>query len=213
MLITKIKRNKLNFDIYVDEELAFTLTDEGLYKARLKAGTELEITESFSEILREDQVKRCKNRALKIITDSPKSVNKVREKLKREQFTEDAIDGAIEFLKDYKFVNDERLAKNLTRRAVRANSSVRQIKSSLYQKGIQKEDIQAAIEDVDEDQEIENARKIAMKKYNSIKSKSSEDIIKKVYYTLNYKGFSYRATEKAMKAVKEILREREEDFD
>lgn len=213
MVITKIKKNKLNFDIYLDEEFGFTLTDEGLYKARLKTGMELEITESLNEVLKDDEVKRCKNRALKIITDSPKSVNKVREKLKREQFTEDAMDKAIEFLKDYKFVNDERLAQNITKRAVRASSSVRQIKSSLYQKGIQKEDIQTAIEEVDEEQEMENAQKVALKKYNSIKSKSSEDIIKKVYYTLNYKGFSYRSIEKAMKAVKDILADRDREFD
>lgn len=213
MLITKIKRNKLNYDVYIDEEFAFTLTDEGLYKARLKTGTELERTESLNEILRADEVKRCKNRALKIITDSPKSVNKVKEKLAREGFFEDAIEGAIAFLKDYKFVNDERLAQNITKRAVRANSSRRQIRGSLYQKGIQKEDIQKAIEEVDEEQEIENAKNIAIKKYNSIKSKSNEEIIKKVHYTLNYKGFSYRAIEKAMKNVKDILKDRETDFD
>ena len=164
MIVTKIKRNRLNYDVYIDEELAFTLTDEGLYKARLKTGVEIEQTEHLNEIIREDEVKRCKNRALRIITDSPKSASKVAEKLKKENFSDFAVSHALDFLGEYSFIDDQRLAENITKKAVRANSSVRQIKNKKNKKGIKKEDIEKAVSEVDSDQEEENAIKVAIKK-------------------------------------------------
>lgn len=205
MIVTKIKRNRLNYDVYIDEELSFTLTDEGLYKSRLKTGVEIEQTEHLNEIIREDEIKRCKNRALRIITDSPKSASKVAEKLKKENFSDSAISHALDFLGEYSFIDDQRLAESITKKAVRANSSVRQIKNSLYKKGIKKEDIEKAVSEVDSDQEEENAVKVAIKKYNTLKSKSDEEVLRKVYYTLSYKGFSYSACDKAMNKIKSML--------
>ena len=210
MIITKIVKNKLNYDIYIDEEYSFTLTDEGLYKAKLKSNTEFIITEALNDILKEDEAKRCKNRALKIITTSSKSENKIKEKLMREGYSEFAIDIALDFLREYKFTNDERLAKNLANQSLRKNSSILQTKQNLRNKGIKKEDIKKALEEVDEDDEIENAINIANKKYRTIKNKDRDEILKKIAYTLNYRGFSYRAVDKAIQNIKNKLNENEE---
>lgn len=210
MIITKIVKNKLNYDIYIDEEYSFTLTDEGLYKAKLKSNTEFIITEALNDILKEDEAKRCKNRALKIITTSSKSENKIKEKLMREGYSEFAIDIALDFLREYKFTNDERLAKNLANQSLRKNSSILQTKQNLRNKGIKKEDIEKALEEVDEDDEIENAINIANKKYRTIKNKDRDEILKKIAYTLNYRGFSYRAVDKAIQNIKNKLNENEE---
>ncbi len=210
MIITKIVKNKLNYDIYIDEEYSFTLTDEGLYKAKLKSNTEFIITEALNDILKEDEAKRCKNRALKIITTSSKSENKIKEKLMREGYSEFAIEIALDFLREYKFTNDERLAKNLANQSLRKNSSILQTKQNLRNKGIKKEDIEKALEEVDEDDEIENAINIANKKYRTIKNKDRDEILKKIAYTLNYRGFSYRAVDKAIQNIKNKLNENEE---
>lgn len=210
MIITKIVKNKLNYDIYIDEEYSFTLTDEGLYKAKLKSNTEFIITEDLNDILKEDEAKRCKNRALKIITTSSKSENKIKEKLMREGYSEFAIEIALDFLREYKFTNDERLAKNLANQSLRKNSSILQTKQNLRNKGIKKEDIEKALEEVDEDDEIENAINIANKKYRTIKNKDRDEILRKIAYTLNYRGFSYRAVDKAIQNIKNKLNENEE---
>lgn len=209
MIVTKIMKKKANYDIYIDEEYSFTLTDEGLYKSKLKSGTEFIITEELNGILKEDEAKRCKNRALKIITTSSKSENKIKEKLTREGYSEYAIDIALEFLRDYKFTNDEKLAKNLANQSIRKNSSILQTKQNLRNKGIKKEDIEKALEEIDEDDEIENAINVANKKYNTIKNKEKDEILRKIAYTLNYRGFSYRAVDKALQNIKDKLKENE----
>lgn len=210
MIVTKIMKNKLNYDIYIDGEYSFTLTDEGLYKTKLKSGIELTITEELNIILKEDEAKRCKNRALKIITSSSKSENKVKEKLSREGYSEYSIDVALDFLREYKFTNDQRLANNIAQKSLRNNNSIRQMKQTLKNKGIKKEDIEKTLEDIDEDNEIENAINIANKKYNTIKNKDKNEILKKVAYTLNYRGFSYRAVDKALQNIKSKLEEKED---
>lgn len=209
MVVTKIMKKKANYDIYIDEEYSFTLTDEGLYKSKLKNGTEFIITEELNGILKEDEAKRCKNRALKIITTSSKSENKIKEKLTREGYSEYAIEIALEFLRDYKFTNDEKLAKNLANQSIRKNSSILQTKQNLRNKGIKKEDIEKALEEIDEDDEIENAINVANKKYNTIKNKEKDEILRKIAYTLNYRGFSYRAVDKALQNIKDKLKENE----
>lgn len=209
MIVTKIMKKKANYDIYIDEEYSFTLTDEGLYKSKLKSGTEFIITEELNGILKEDEAKRCKNRALKIITTSSKSENKIKEKLTREGYSEYAIEIALEFLRDYKFTNDEKLAKNLANQSIRKNSSILQTKQNLRNKGIKKEDIEKALEEIDEDDEIENAINVANKKYNTIKNKEKDEILRKIAYTLNYRGFSYRAVDKALQNIKDKLKENE----
>lgn len=209
MVVTKIMKKKANYDIYIDEEYSFTLTDEGLYKSKLKSGTEFIITEELNGILKEDEAKRCKNRALKIITTSSKSENKIKEKLTREGYSEYAIEIALEFLRDYKFTNDEKLAKNLANQSIRKNSSILQTKQNLRNKGIKKEDIEKALEEIDEDDEIENAINVANKKYNTIKNKEKDEILRKIAYTLNYRGFSYRAVDKALQNIKDKLKENE----
>lgn len=209
MIVTKIMKKKANYDIYIDEEYSFTLTDEGLYKSKLKSGTEFIITEELNGILKEDEAKRCKNRALKIITTSSKSENKIKEKLTKEGYSEYAIEIALGFLRDYKFTNDEKLAKNLANQSIRKNSSILQTKQNLRNKGIKKEDIEKALEEIDEDDEIENAINVANKKYNTIKNKEKDEILRKIAYTLNYRGFSYRAVDKALQNIKDKLKENE----
>lgn len=209
MIVTKIMKNKANYDIYIDEEYSFTLTDEGLYRTKLKSGIEFIITEELNDILKEDEAKRCKNRALKIITTSAKSENKIKEKLIKEGYSEYAIQMALEFLGEYKFTNDERLANNIAQKSLRNNNSIRQMKQTLKNKGIKKEDIDKTLEDINEEDEIENAINIANKKYNTIKNKDRAEILRKIAYTLNYRGFSYRAIDKAIQDIKSKLEEKE----
>lgn len=209
MIVTKIMKNKANYDIYIDEEYSFTLTDEGLYRTKLKSGIEFIITEELNDILKEDEAKRCKNRALKIITTSAKSENKIKEKLIKEGYSEYAIQVALEFLGEYKFTNDERLANNIAQKSLRNNNSIRQMKQTLKNKGIKKEDIEKTLEDINEEDEIENAINIANKKYNTIKNKDRAEILRKIAYTLNYRGFSYRAIDKAIQDIKSKLEEKE----
>lgn len=206
MIVTGIYKNKTNFDIYLDHELAFTLSDEGLYKLKLAKGKEFVPDAATNEILREDELNRCKNRAMNILSLTIKSEHTLKTKLREEGFTDEAIEHTLNFAREYSLVNDIELAKEIVNKEDRHHRSKRQIQQKLYHKGITKEDQQAVLEEIDID-EKENALKTAQKKYRIIKNKPQEEILKKIMYTLSYQGFSYDAANYAISKIKETIKE------
>lgn len=208
MIVTGIYKRKGKYEIYLDHERAFSLTDEGLYKLKLTQGMEFVPSESVNEILSEDEILRCKNRAMYIVSVTPKSKKILQSKLREEGFSENAVEQTMHFMQEYDFTDDVELAKSLVRSGLRKNSSTRQIKQKLYEKGISREDSSRVLDEMEID-EKENALEVAMKKYRSLRNKSKEEIIKKVRYALSYRAFSYDAMRYAVGEIEKIIKESE----
>ncbi|MDO5096758.1 MAG: regulatory protein RecX [Peptostreptococcaceae bacterium] len=208
MIVTGIYKRKGKYEIYLDHEHAFSLTDEGLYKLKLTQGMEFVPSESVNAILSEDEILRCKNRAMYIVSVTPKSKKILQSKLREEGFSENAVEQTMQFMQEYDFTDDVELAKSLVRSGVRKNSSTRQIKQKLYEKGISREDSSRVLDEMEID-EKENALEVAMKKYRSLRNKTKEEIIKKVRYALSYRAFSYDAMRYALGEIEKIIKESE----
>lgn len=208
MIVTGIYKRKGKYEIYLDHEHAFSLTDEGLYKLKLTKGMEFVPSESVNAILSEDEILRCKNRAMYIVSVTPKSKKILQRKLREEGFSENAVEQTMQFMQEYDFTDDVELAKSLVRSGVRKNSSTRQIKQKLYEKGISREDSSRVLDEMEID-EKENALEVAMKKYRSLRNKTKEEIIKKVRYALSYRAFSYDAMRYALGEIEKIIKESE----
>ncbi len=56
--------------------------------------------------------KGAKLRALKILTDRDKTEKELRDKLSRDGYDEGAIDSAVEYVRDYGYIDDARYAEN-----------------------------------------------------------------------------------------------------
>lgn len=209
MIVTGIYKRKKNYEIYLDNEFAFTLTDEGLYRAQLSVGMEFHPNETINEILAEDEVNRCKNRALWIISATPKSVNMIRKKLSSEGFSDQAIEKTLLFMEEYSFVDDEELARSIIRSGNSKKNSTRQIQQKLFEKGIDKENAESILSEFDLDEEGK-AFEIALKKYLRVKGKTKEEQLKKIRYALSYKGFSYEAIRFAINKITEIINDTDE---
>ena len=68
-IITKIeigKRNKERVNIYIDEEYAFSISAELVYKENLKVKDKIDI-EALKKLADEDNYLKCKNSALRTI--------------------------------------------------------------------------------------------------------------------------------------------------
>lgn len=202
-IVTSVKKLKRNlYKVGFNEELMLNMSDETLASNNIKTGKIIDKT-AFDEMIRTDGIKRAKSRGLEILSRSSKSRHQVLSTLKREGFTEEAIEASLDFLKQYSFIDDKKLAKNIAVTKVPARKwSKRQLDSALRQKGIDKKDIEMAVENIDDDTELENAVYLAEKKYRSLSSKSEEEKKKKIIQSLSYKGFSYDTIKKALAAVK-----------
>ena len=206
-IITKIeiqKRNKERVNVYLDEEYAFSISAELVYKENLKVKDEVDIDRLKSVADKESYI-RCKNSALKIIERSYKTEKEVIEKLKLKGYDDKHIDSSIQFLKDYNFLNDNYYAEAFVRDRINTKGS-QKIKQDLMRKGISKDIIEEKISYIDKNAEKDIARKLAEKKIGIIK-KSENDIYKisgKLYRFLISKGYTYDIVKEVVKDVMSV---------
>ena len=203
-VITKIeiqKRNKERVNIYLDDEYAFSISAELVYKENLRVKDVVD-TEKLKSVADKESYIRCKNSALKIIERSYKTEKEVVEKLQMKGYEEKHIECAIQFLKEYKFLNDDYYAEAFIRDKLNSKGSMR-IKQDLIKKGIPREVIEEKLEGIDKDDERETAKVLAEKKLRVIR-KSENDTYKisgKLYRFLISKGYTYDVVKEVIKDV------------
>ncbi|MDK2562836.1 recombination regulator RecX [Romboutsia sedimentorum] len=192
-IITKIEAQKKRDDrvnIYVDEEFFMAIFAELVYTFNLKKGMTIE-EENLKNILNEEMYIKAKNKALNILAKADQSEKKIKQKLSTD-FEDDIIDMVIEFLKKNKFIDDDLLAQKIVNTNVNLNRCGKnKIKQNLYNKGIDKESIDEAISDIDNDVEFENALYLGKKRYERVKNEDKRKIYQKISQHLSYKGFNY----------------------
>ena len=137
--VSKIKKIRYNlYHVIFNEEIVQKFTDETMATFRVNQGTVFS-KETYDEMVKNDQIKRAKSRGLDILSRSSKSKMQIKSTLKREGFCEEAIEHALEFLENYKFVDDQKLATDIAKnKASTKKWSKRQMVSKLMEKGISK---------------------------------------------------------------------------
>lgn len=210
-VITKIEvqqKNKERVNIYIDEEFFAGVDVELVYTLGLKKGLNMD-DENRKELIYKDNISKAKNKAFRILNKAEQSEKILRDKLS--DYDEEIIDEVITFLKNINLLDDKGYAK----RIAYSNSNIskfgkNKIKQNLYQKGINKEIIEEALEDIDEDVEFENALYLAEKRYSRIKNEDKRKIYQKLAQHLTYKGFSYDITKRAISKILDDIDEYED---
>lgn len=192
-VITKIESQKKNQDrvnIYVNNEFFMAIYTELVYSFNLKKGIEIDENQ-LKNLLKDEMYIKAKNKALNILSKADQSEKKIKEKLSSE-FEEDTIDNVIDFLKRNNFINDDILAQKIVNTNINLNKCGKnKIKQNLYIKGIDKNSINEALSEIDDNIEYENAMYLAKKRYNRVKNEDKRKIYQKISQHLAYKGFNY----------------------
>ncbi len=107
-------------------------------------------------------------------------------------YDEDAITKAIDFLKEYNFLDDKDYTNKFVKDKLKCQGS-NKIRYSLMQKGVSKDVIEEELSSIDKENEKESALILAQKKLNSLR-KTEDDTYKisnKLYRFLLSKGYGY----------------------
>jgi regulatory protein len=147
------------------------------------------------------------NRAVKLLAAKPRSVLELRERLLEKRWTdEEIVDGVLEKLKEYKYLDDEQFAKDLALSKLRQKpQGKRRLKQSLSQKKLDKEIVDDAIttafEKLPEDELINRAiqKRLRLKGH----PETREDK-KKFYDFLLRQGFSFDLISTRMRDIANI---------
>lgn len=212
MKITKIEEQKKNKDrvsIYVDDNYLFGVNKEVVYTAGLKVGKE--VTEEYlNEVVRKEEKLRANNYAINLISmGGLKTENEIYKKMVSKEFNEDDINGAIDLLKEYKYIDDEAYCEYYVKDKININGyGMNKIKNQLYKKGVSSEIINRCIEEyVDDDTQFELALEVGKKKMNTIRTDDFSVIYRRVSNFLQGRGFSFDVIKKVMNELKKEFKD------
>ena len=174
-VITKIevqKRNKDRSNVYIDNDYAFSLSNELVYKEGLKLNEKIDI-ERINAIAKEDNYIKCKTTALRIVEKSYKSEKELVDKLILKGYDNESINKTMDVLKEYNFINDENYVKMYVKDKHKQVGK-KKTKYDLAKKGISDKIIDEEIYNIDSEYEKNTAYNLAIKKYNTIAKREAD---------------------------------------
>lgn len=192
-IITEIKQvgKSEKYKLYLNEEFAFFVSLESIYKNSLRQGEECS-EETLTQAEYESDKFFAFNMALKYMTDSLRTKKQLNEYLYKKNFNKQIREETIEKIENYGYVNDKEYAERYIE-SKKKQKGVNLIKQHLFTKGISKEIMEEVLKDFSQEEEI---KKIALK---FLKNKEKDEGTKqKLYRHLVSKGFTYG---EAMKTV------------
>ena len=202
--ITKIevqKRNKERVNVYIDNVYTFSAYSELIYKENLKVNSEVD-EEKLLRIAQKENVSKCKETALRIIERSYKTEKEMQNKLIEKGYDSESVGIAINFLKEYNFINDNNYVKMYIKDRI-STQGKQKIKYSLIRKGISADIIEEFLEDIESEDEKSAAIELAKKKYKSI-SRTETDRFKlwnKLCRYLVGRGYDYSVSKEVVNEV------------
>ena len=203
-IITKIevtKRNNERVNVYIDNEFAFAVSAEIIYKEGIKVNDSINI-ERISEIAKEDNYLKCKATAFKIVERAFKTEKEIYDKLALKGYDKDTIIKTIYILKEYNYINDDSYVKMYIKDKSKTQGTEK-IKYTLLRKGIKEELILEELEKLECDYVKEVALKLAEKKYSILLKRENDKykLHQKLYTFLLGKGYSYNIISEVVKEI------------
>lgn len=204
MIITAVEpRRKGLSALYIDGELAMKLDTEVLLAHRFDVGKEID-DEQLHECVQASDMKRCKDKAMWLISYRDHSRSELIGKLKKD-YGEEACEAAVTRLEELGLIDDGRYARRYTADLINIKHlSERGVRQKLYEKGIPRELIDEVLEEVFID-EKEQIRTVIEKKY--VRSLYDEKGQRRCANALARLGFSYGDIKSVMREYIELNEE------
>lgn len=189
------KRSK----VFIDGEFAFVLYNGELRDFDIKVGNELS-EDKYNEIECGLLPKRAKLRAMNLLQKRDYTEKQLRDKLSDGMYPQDCIDTAIDYVKSYRYVDDERYAEDYINYHMSGRSRNRII-MDLMNKGISKDIILNKLEELysesgDENEIIQIRQLLIKKKYDAQTIDHKEK--QKLIAFLMRRGYDISTIKKAM---------------
>ena len=202
-IITKIevgKRNKERVNIYIDEEYAFSISAELIYKENIKVKDKIDV-DSLKKLADEDNYIKCKNTALKTIERTYKSEKELAQKLALKGYDDHIINRTINFMKEYNLLDNNYATMYVKDKS--RNIGKKKIKYSLLQKGIDEEIIESELEKINNDEVKAIVYEMALKKYKVFSKRENDNykLTQKLYRFLMGKGYDYDLIKDVVKSI------------
>lgn len=200
MLVTQISElSKSRCRVYLDGQFAFVLYKGELRRFQIKVDQELP-EESYREIMTEILPKRAKLRSMNLLQSRDYTRRQLADKLEQGDYPQECIEEAIAYVESYGYIDDKRYARDFIEYNLASKSRTR-IETDLMRKGIGKELIREAFEEltdlgVQQDELALACDLLRKKKYCADTATGQEQ--QKMYGFLYRRGFRHDIISKAL---------------
>jgi len=200
--ITDIRRQKqkLRFNIYLDEKYSFSLPADVLVKSGLKIGQPLSDKE-IEELIKENEFARVYDRVLKFLSFRPRSEKELRDWFSKKQVGEETKKMVWKKLEHLGYINDEEFAKWwIEQRTSFRPTGKYALARELKQKGIPRDLIAQLLDgSIVSLSEIELAKKAVEKKVKLYSHLPLQEFRQKLASFLARRGFSWETIREVVK--------------
>lgn len=192
----KAQRAKDRVNVYLDGEFAFGLAL--IHALWLRIGQKLS-DEDIAQLKAADTLEKAQQRAVNFIAYRPRTEREVRQRLKKAGADDETAASVVMRLKNAGLLDDEAFGKAWVESRVRSNPrSRRMLAWELRQKGVGDEEVQAALEGVDDE---EAALQAARKRWPKVKSLEPRERRRKLSEFLARNGFDFQTIESVIARV------------
>ncbi|SDB06507.1 regulatory protein [Pseudobutyrivibrio sp. YE44] len=182
-----VKLSKGRAKICLDNGADFVLYKKEYESYGIEEGAQLSEAQ-YQEICTEILIPRCKKRALHLLEKQDRSEKNLRDKLREGGYSSEIIDIAIDYINDYGYLDDARMAASHVRFYQDSRSRMR-LKQDLMGKGISADVIERVLEEEYTADEGALIEKLLDKKGYDKETATYEDRAK-MYRFLAGRGFS-----------------------
>lgn len=199
MKVTNLeKKRKYLTALYIDHEYAMELDTRVLEENRITAGTELD-DEKLRSLISESQLRRAKEKALWLISYRDHSSKELFDKLSKD-YSEEVSEATVQRMQELRLINDEAYARKLSKDLHSKHQSPSNIRYKLIQKGIDKEEAECIVEELEIDPVCEICALIEKKYVNKI---SDEKGLRRTVAALQRAGFRWSDIKSALSRYSE----------
>jgi regulatory protein len=154
MIISDIvELDKKRSKVFIDGEFVFVMYKGEFREYGIKVEAEIS-EETYDSIITVLLPKRATKRAMNLLQKRDYTEAKLREKLSEGLYPQEAIDAAIDYVKSYHYLDDERYARDYITYHMPTKSKNR-IVQDLSNKGIKKDILISILEELYEDEDLD----------------------------------------------------------
>lgn len=189
-------------NVFIEEKFSFALSADLAFKHGLRPKMAID-AEFLQQLLREDGETKALTTALNFIGYRPRAEEEIRVRLQRDEWSETVIAAVIHKLRENKMLDDAQFASDWVESRSRSKPrGARLLKQELRHKGVDKEEIEAALPDADE--EIENAIAALGKLERKLeKWAPGRERTQKAIEMMARRGFGYGTVKTALARIEE----------
>ena len=193
------KDNYVQLELDNSEKIKISYDAYGMYK--ISSGTTL-TTECYMELYDESRKFECIEKAFGQLAVRGRSVDELRQYLKKKNFSGKHIEDTINYMKEKGYLNDYDFSMLFVKGRMKSGKSGKDIiVRDLYRKGVGKKIIDKVIRESGADVIDEDALyELAIKKYASVKDKDNSFM--KVSNFLRGRGFDYESINRVLRKIK-----------